>query len=158
MKMKKNKKFVKISGKVQSPDFSRIFNKELDDNEKQNRVVSKNFSMSTDERLNQPIIAVYGGGTTAIRRYWSLKLKLKSKLKDEWELENWINKKLYEGANIGERDILTKDVEKVLSEDIIQFYEEKLKEKKIQKNEIESVKNYIKDLKEILEGYNEENI
>ncbi|MBU0894036.1 MAG: hypothetical protein KKF48_05680 [Nanoarchaeota archaeon] len=151
---KDNKKFEKISGKVQSIDFSKIFNDELDeDNKKQKRVLSKNYSLSTDKRLNDPIMEIYGGGTSAIRRFWSLKLNLKSEITSEWELENWINKKLYEGGLIGERDILTKEVEKLLARDIIEFLSIKLKDKDLNYSQKLTYEDYIKDCKEVLKGY-----
>ena len=103
------------------------------------RLQSSNFSLSIDKRMSFPIIDIFGGGTNALRKVFMMKLGVK----DEWELENAMTKMVFEKAEISKRDNLTRIVEEMLIDYMINFYKERFKELNNQQ------KDYLKDLEQL---------
>ncbi len=115
------------------------------------RVNSKNFSCSMDNNLEESLIYALGGGTQIIKKFFCMVLGFK----DEWELENCVGDMLLEKVRIGKRGKLSRELSLVMSDYVIEFFNNELKKKdehdekarKQMKDWIENAKRIKKELK-----------
>ena len=119
------------------------------------KVNSKNFSCSMDKELATALTFALGGGTPIIRKFFCIILNLK----DEWELENYIQDILLEKAGIEKRKKLSKEMTLVMCDFCVDYFNQELKKKdEHDSNAKNEFRKWIDNAKKIKEEYNEENI
>jgi len=103
-----------------------------------------------DKDLSTALTFALGGGTPIIRKYFCIKFNLK----DEWELENYIQDILLEKAGIEKRKKLSKDMSKVMSDFCIEHFSNEIKTKnEYDSNAKNEFRKWIDNAKKIKEEF-----